>query len=805
MSLYKQKYNPLAALGFNLVPTSNVITFKSGVANQASLPLTGNTQNDARIANDTGLLYVWSIASSSGLLTDWISQGDILDYTWDGLSGKPSSSPTNIDDAVSKRHTQGTDQGLDTGGANATTAAQVKQAVTDDHTHSNKTILDNIQEALTTILKSAYDGAVSLSHASGSDNQSASSVPFTPNGDIAAVNTQTAIQEVRDDTDIKLGNKAGLPQQIVTVGQANAQFTTIQGAIDSITDASASKPYIVFVYPGIYTENIVMKSFVDIVGINKNSCIITHASINTVASANDSRIKNFTITNTNASLTRHAIWLNHTTNTFEIHDCYIYKTTTGSSVITIGSDSDIKPLKMYNCTVEATVISATSDSSIAIYRIGDAEIKNCKITATGGDVANNAIQLRTGGTQYIFDCQLNSVGSTASDAAPIYCDSTVAYLNDVLLNNTGATGFEIRAFSTPIKVKAFASLSSRGNSLNTGATLTYLDHSNKTILDAIQESLTTVLKNSYDACVTFIGNFALGTPNVNDHLAWNGSQFVPSAPQISGFKGVDLFLDDTPSGILTYNTLAKIPVGGSEVLDNIVVNANTVHAEDYISDMLGGIQIDAGVWEFDIYRYISSGTTTGTTELIFEIYKRTSGGTETLLFTIATGDVNDTVNTLQSLTTVQSAFAINPTDRLLLKVYGHRIEANNRTITFSHNGTTHYSHIHTPLVLRHNDLAGLQGGTSGEFYHLTSAEYAALGSLTGSIRNTFTNASLSAGILTVTHNLGLSVPYMINVVIFDNNNKQIIPDEIIGLTNSVQIDLSSFGTLTGTWGYMILS
>ena len=38
-----------------------------------------------------------------------------------------------------------------------------------------------------------------------------------------------------------------------------------------------------------------------------------------------------------------------------------------------------------------------------------------------------------------------------------------------------------------------------------------------------------------------------------------------------------------------------------------------------------------------------------------------------------------------------------------------------------HSGTANYSHIHTPLTLAHNDIAGLQGGASGEYYHLNSA------------------------------------------------------------------------------------
>lgn len=62
---------------------------------------------------------------------------------------------------------------------------------------------------------------------------------------------------------------------------------------------------------------------------------------------------------------------------------------------------------------------------------------------------------------------------------------------------------------------------------------------------------------------------------------------------------------------------------------------------------------------------------------------------------------------------------------------------------------------------------------------------------------TFTNASLSAGVLTVTHNLN-KTPVV--VVIADNNSKQIIPDDItFSSNNEIAVDLTQFGTLTGTW------
>lgn len=99
-------------------------------------------------------------------------------------------------------------------------------------------------------------------------------------------------------------------------------------------------------------------------------------------------------------------------------------------------------------------------------------------------------------------------------------------------------------------------------------------------------------------------------------------------------------------------------------------------------------------------------------------------------------------------------------------------------------------------------------GTSSKWeYTNNGTDWVEIGSGSGSpiTRATFTNASLSTGKLTITHSKALSAPYSVIVAIFDNNNKQIIPDEVTGATNTVEIDLTSYGTLTGTWGYAIIA
>lgn len=68
-------------------------------------------------------------------------------------------------------------------------------------------------------------------------------------------------------------------------------------------------------------------------------------------------------------------------------------------------------------------------------------------------------------------------------------------------------------------------------------------------------------------------------------------------------------------------------------------------------------------------------------------------------------------------------------------------------------------------------------------------------------RTTFTNASLTAGVLTVTHNLGQQY---VTVTVVDNNAKVILPDEItFSSTTALSVDLTSFGTLSGTWRVIV--
>ena len=59
---------------------------------------------------------------------------------------------------------------------------------------------------------------------------------------------------------------SGKPSNVVVVAKSGGDFNTITAALDSISDASETNPYLVKIMPGVYTETVTMKEFVDLEG-----------------------------------------------------------------------------------------------------------------------------------------------------------------------------------------------------------------------------------------------------------------------------------------------------------------------------------------------------------------------------------------------------------------------------------------------------------------------------------------------------------------------------------------------------------
>lgn len=102
----------------------------------------------------------------------------------------------------------------------------------------------------------------------------------------------------------------------------------------------------------------------------------------------------------------------------------------------------------------------------------------------------------------------------------------------------------------------------------------------------------------------------------------------------------------------------------------------------------------------------------------------------------------------------QGTFATALTDKLAQITF---FTSNNTTVvTTTYNGTARNASFNAPLVVKHNELSGLQGGTADEYYHLTATQYTSLigaKTLPIGITDGLTTGAATAGFLASTNNM----------------------------------------------------
>ena len=85
---------------------------------------------------------------------------------------------------------------------------------------------------------------------------------------------------------------------VIIVARAGGDFTSVQAALNSITNNSPTNPYLVWVAPGIYTETVTMKQYVDIEGAGeKVTKIVNTGSVNsaTLFGASNAELRYLTV------------------------------------------------------------------------------------------------------------------------------------------------------------------------------------------------------------------------------------------------------------------------------------------------------------------------------------------------------------------------------------------------------------------------------------------------------------------------------------------------------------------------------
>jgi hypothetical protein len=243
---------------------------------------------------------------------------------------------------------------------------------------------------------------------------------------------------------------------VVVVAKSGGDFSTISAALASITSASAANPYLVYVAPGVYTEQVSMKPYVDIQGSGEQATRISfHGSASdnasTVNGASNAELRFLTVENTGGYSNGSAIY-NSSASPRLTH----LTITASNATLNIGVKNISASPVMTDLTISMSVAGANTNVGVANIS-SNPVITNSSITITAGNVTygvsnsvssplmnNVTVQVSGTGTNLAVDNEgassptMTNVVATASGGFGnygIYANSTLP----VTLTNVTAT------------------------------------------------------------------------------------------------------------------------------------------------------------------------------------------------------------------------------------------------------------------------------------------------------------------------------------------------------------------------------
>ena len=191
-----------------------------------------------------------------------------------------------------------------------------------------------------------------------------------------------------------------------------------------------------------------------------------------------------------------------------------------------------------------------------------------------------------------------------------------------------------------------------------------------------------------------------------------------------GFASTYLFCDDVIFAGTTppWHELERQSDGGTAASHTVTTGNNTyVEMDRYVTSALGTTLIPEGNWSFILY--CKTNNRTRLMQIKADVYRVNSAGA---IVGSVLGTAESTI--IDSITPVgypascfiaeQTGWA--PTDRIGVVISGRRV-TNNGTLTFYHDHDNGWgSSMEAPLVLLHNQMAGLN---DGDYRHLTATQY----------------------------------------------------------------------------------
>ena len=205
------------------------------------------------------------------------------------------------------------------------------------------------------------------------------------------------------------------PSNVLWVAKNGGDYTSLQTALDSITNASEYTPYLVRVAPGVYTETVTMKPYVDIEGSGEGITTIVW----TGGSASTSDATTITAADASASAT-----LTGTTHA-ELRSLTVKSVgQTGPNDLAVGIFNITSTLRLLHVTV---VAEGNVSSSISIFISTGSAITVENATINAGDIGIRGAG--TSGSRTEFKVRNSIVRSTNATSFTIFLNDTNAKIS----------------------------------------------------------------------------------------------------------------------------------------------------------------------------------------------------------------------------------------------------------------------------------------------------------------------------------------------------------------------------------------
>jgi len=310
------------------------------------------------------------------------------------------------------------------------------------------------------------------------------------------------------------------PPNMILVAPVRGDFTSIQAAINSAINPTATNPYLIVVAPGLYTESITLKPYVDVQGSGVNLTTITHdGSAPTVTGADHSELRSLTVINTGGGNTATGIANINTSPTLRdlvvqvsggLTNTGVYQAVSGYEVSGLdpgGSFRQIQPLL-----VNSRIVVSGGLTAYGLYNVAS--------ISTAGGSEHQTVTLTT-------TVQSSEVEVTGSATNHGLYNATSVNTGGAAMYNVVGTWLDMRDSQASVS----------GNGVNYGV---YSTHSENIVGGPVGNvfGTWTILQNATVSVAGSASNFGLyhaGVVAGDDHV--QHSQIIASTATITGAGG----------------------------------------------------------------------------------------------------------------------------------------------------------------------------------------------------------------------------------------------------------------------------